>query len=39
METKETQLKNLLEQTAKEISGTLGISIVEVASGMALSSY
>jgi len=39
METKEAQLKNLLESTAKEISGSIGISVVEVASGMALASY
>ena len=39
METKETQLNAILTGVAKEITGTIGISIVELASGMALAAY
>lgn len=39
MDNKEQKLQQLLSQTAKEISGTIGISIVDIASGIALSTY
>ncbi len=39
MENKESQLNAILQGIAKEISGTIGISVVELASGMALSAY
>ena len=39
MESKETQLNAVLSGVAKEITGTIGISVVEIASGMALAAY
>ena len=39
MESKETQLNAVLSAVAKEITGTIGISVVELASGMALAAY
>lgn len=39
MESKETQLNAVLSAVAKEITGTIGISVVELSSGMALAAY
>jgi predicted regulator of Ras-like GTPase activity (Roadblock/LC7/MglB family) len=39
METKEAQLNALLVEITKEITGTIGISVVDLSSGMALATY
>ena len=39
MESKETQLNAVLAGVAKEITGTIGISVVEISTGMALAAY